>query len=134
MFGAVLLVARFAVTLAHRVDCLYDGQCPQHASCYRFSETEGVCECDGGYITREPYPPCDYHQKSQLTTFLISFFVGWLGVDWFYLAVGNPWYIVAGVVKLITAGGFGIWWIVDFIRVIVNAFPDGNDLPLYDNR
>ncbi|KAG5185471.1 hypothetical protein JKP88DRAFT_135414, partial [Tribonema minus] len=94
------------------------------------------CECDGSYITHEPDPQtsiCNYHQKSQLTTFLISFFVGCLGVDWFYLAVGNPWYIVAGVVKLITAGGFGIWWLVDFIRVLVNAFPDGNDVPLYEN-
>jgi TM2 domain-containing membrane protein YozV len=41
---------------------------------------------------------------SKLTLFLISFFAGGLGVDRFMLV-----YIGAGVGKLLTAGGLGIW-------------------------
>ncbi|CAF1161369.1 unnamed protein product [Rotaria sordida] len=52
------------------------------------------------------------------------------GVDWFVLAKGNAGYIVAGVFKILTLGGFGIWWLVDVIRIGVNKFNDGNGAPL----
>ena len=46
--------------------------------------------------------------RRQLTVLVISFLAGWLGVDRFYQGqVG--W----GVVKLITLGGFGVWYVVD---------------------
>ena len=38
--------------------------------------------------------------------FLLSFFLGALGVDWFYLCNGDAAYIVAGVFKLLTLGIF----------------------------
>jgi TM2 domain-containing membrane protein YozV len=46
--------------------------------------------------------------RRRLTVLIISFLAGWLGVDRFYKGqVG--W----GVVKLITLGGFWVWYIVD---------------------
>ena len=71
--------------------------------------------------------------KSKLAAFLISFLVGGLGVDWFYLSDGVAGYIVAGVFKIITFGGMGIWWLVDWIRILTDSFPDGNGLPLNDD-
>jgi len=73
---------------------------------------------------------CQYKQREKLTTFLISFFAGGVGADWFYLARGNGGYIAAGVFKLLTAGGAGIWWLVDWIRILADKFWDGHDVPL----
>ena len=46
--------------------------------------------------------------QRQLTILIISFLAGYLGIDRFYRGqVG--W----GVLKLITCGGVGIWYVVD---------------------
>lgn len=42
--------------------------------------------------------------KSKQTALFLSIFTGVLGVDRFYLG-----YTVSGIIKLFTAGGFGIW-------------------------
>jgi TM2 domain-containing membrane protein YozV len=89
------------------------------------------CVCSKGWIIVDQ-SGCTYQLKSKLTAFLLSFFVGTFGVDWFYLSRGNPAYIIAGIIKLITFGGLGIWWLVDWIRLLANAFLDGNGMPLSD--
>jgi TM2 domain-containing membrane protein YozV len=43
---------------------------------------------------------------------LMSLFFGTLGVDRFIMG-----HIGLGILKLITAGGFGIWWLVDIILI-----------------
>jgi len=48
--------------------------------------------------------------KRQLTVLIISFLAGYLGLDKFYKGE-----VALGVVKLITFGGFGIWYIVDLV-------------------
>ena len=50
--------------------------------------------------------------KSKQTALFLSIFTGVLGVDRFYLG-----YTVSGIIKLLTAGGFGIWALIDFIRI-----------------
>ena len=46
-------------------------------------------------------------KKSKLAAFLVSFFFGAIGVDWFYLSAGSGGYIVAGIFKILTCGGLG---------------------------
>jgi len=55
------------------------------------------------------------------TTFLLSLFLGWLGADRFYL--NSP---VLGVLKLLTMGGFCLWWLVDLILLCANHLRDDN--------
>jgi membrane protein implicated in regulation of membrane protease activity len=43
---------------------------------------------------------------------LLSLFLGIFGADLFYM--GFP---IIGAAKLCTLGGFGVWWVIDVIRV-----------------
>ena len=63
--------------------------------------------------------------KSKLTAILLCFFLGGFGIHRFYLG-----YTLIGVIQLLTVGGFLIWAIVDFIRLITGSLKDseGNDL------
>ena len=69
----------------------------------------------------QPTPP----QRDWLTTVLLSFFLGGLGVDRFYLG-----YTGLGVAKLLTFGGCGVWALIDFIMIIMNNVPDAQGRPL----
>ncbi len=57
--------------------------------------------------------------KDWLLTLLLSFFLGYLGADRFY--VGK---IGTGILKLITLGGCGIWSLVDIILIATGKFTD----------
>ena len=66
--------------------------------------------------------------KSRLVATLLSFFLGGLGVDRFYL--GN---IGMGVAKLLVGWlTLGIWPLVDFIIIVAGAAHDGEGLPVKD--
>jgi TM2 domain-containing membrane protein YozV len=43
---------------------------------------------------------------------LMSIFFGWIGVDRFMMGK-----IGTGILKLITFGGLGIWWLIDLILI-----------------
>ena len=68
-------------------------------------------------------PPLSLSPKSWLATLLLSFFLGEFGIDRFYLGK-----IGTGVLKLITLGGFGLWWLIDLIFVIAGAAKDKRGL------
>ena len=50
----------------------------------------------------------------QIIAILLCFFLGGLGIHRFYLG-----YTTVGVIQLLTAGGCGVWVIIDFIRLII---------------
>lgn len=60
-------------------------------------------------------------EKSQLVAVLLCGFLGCLGIHRFYL--GYTW---QGVVQLLTAGGCGIWALIDFIRIITGSLQPKN--------
>jgi len=69
--------------------------------------------------------PGVFSDKQYLTTLLISFFLGGLGIDRFYLG-----YTGLGVAKLLTLGGCGIWAIIDLILIALRNVPDSDGRPL----
>lgn len=70
-----------------------------------------------------PNPASKYEApgKSFLVTWLLSFFLGSFGIDRFYLGK-----IGTGVAKLLTAGGLGIWSLVDLIITLTGNQTDKN--------
>lgn len=78
----------------------------------------------GGWFAAGDVPGV-FSDKEWLPTLLISFFLGSLGIDRFYLG-----YTGLGVLKLITFGGCGIWTLIDLIRIATGSLPDAKGLPL----
>lgn len=70
-------------------------------------------------------PPVQPGDKDWSSALLLSVFVGWLGIDRFYLG-----YTGLGVLKLVTGGACGIWCLVDTILIAVNKLPDSLGRPL----
>lgn len=56
---------------------------------------------------------------------LLSLLLGWLGADRFYLG-----YTRMGVLKLVTLGLLGFWWIFDLLLLLANKIPDAAGRPL----
>jgi len=54
--------------------------------------------------------------KDPMTALLLSLFLGYLGVDRFYLGQAG-----LGVIKLLTCGGCGIWALIDWFLIMNSA-------------
>lgn len=65
--------------------------------------------------------PAGTGEKSYLVAALLAWFLGFLGIDRFYLG-----YIGLGVIKLLTCGLCGIWQLIDFILIIAGVMKDAN--------
>jgi TM2 domain-containing membrane protein YozV len=67
----------------------------------------------------------DSTRRDWLTTLLLSFFLGGLGVHRFYTG-----YTLIGVIQLCTGGGCGVWALIDFIMILVGSYRDSEGQPL----
>ena len=64
-------------------------------------------------------------EKAFVTTVLLCFFLGLLGVHRFY--VGK---VGTGILQLLTFGGLGIWALIDFVMIVCGSFKDGQGLAI----
>ncbi|MFZ8912941.1 MAG: TM2 domain-containing protein [Burkholderiaceae bacterium] len=63
--------------------------------------------------------PGVFSKRDWLIALVLSVVVGSLGIDRFYLGkVGT------GILKLITFGGLGIWWVVDLVLIAIKKLSD----------
>ncbi len=67
--------------------------------------------------------------KSAKTALLLSLFFGEFGFDRMYLG-----YWGLGILKMLTAGGIGIWWTIDVVKIASLQMKDKKGRPLSLNR
>lgn len=72
-----------------------------------------------------PIEPKGESDRSFVATWLLSWFLGGLGVDRFYLGQMG-----LGIAKLLTLGGFGIWALIDLILILTGNMRDAQGRPL----
>lgn len=82
---------------------------------------------------QQPYTPPQMQAQAGVpaegydwtVTLILAILVGVYGVDRFY--TGS---ITLGIVKLITLGGCGVWWLVDIIMIATGSYKDVYGRPL----
>ncbi len=73
----------------------------------------------------ETTPSTPAQGKSWTVTLILAILLGGLGVDRFYTG-----HIGLGILKLITGGGCGIWWLIDIILIAMGKRTDKDGNPL----
>ncbi len=78
-----------------------------------------------------PYGATATPPKSFVTTWLLAWLLGTLGIDRFYLGKTG-----SAIAKLLTLGGCGVWALIDLIIVLTGNTRDAGGQPLegYDQN
>ncbi|MEC7232393.1 MAG: TM2 domain-containing protein [Planctomycetota bacterium] len=61
-------------------------------------------------------------KKSRLVALLLCWFLGYFGAHRFYVGKAGT-----ALLQLVTLGGFGIWWLIDLLMILVGSFRDAED-------
>jgi len=84
-----------------------------------------LVKIEGGTWFQASEIPGLFSDRDWLVALLLSIFLGHIAVDRFYLG-----HIGLGVLKLVTLGGCGIWFVIDIILIAVGGLNDADNLPL----
>ncbi|MCX6804707.1 MAG: Ltp family lipoprotein [Patescibacteria group bacterium] len=68
-------------------------------------------------------------QKDFMAAAMLSLFLGWFGIDRFYLG-----YVGSGILKLITFGGCGLWYLIDLILILTGSLKSVDKQDLKDRQ
>lgn len=78
------------------------------------------------HVSAQACPGCGARQigageseRLILPAFLLCFFLGYMGAHRYYAGK-----IGTGLLMLVTAGGLGIWWLIDLIVILSGSFRD----------
>ena len=63
--------------------------------------------------------PANVSEKDWLTSVLLCFFLGSLGIHSFYAGKTG-----IGIAQLLTMGGCGVWTLIDFIMLLCGSYKD----------
>jgi TM2 domain-containing membrane protein YozV len=142
--------------------CLNSTSCSSNGLCQNSTH----CQCSEGMSTlydksSNPHSfQCNYNQKSRKIAFLLSFFLGPLSFDQFYLGnnflglvklllpsslilIGISLFVIGKakknydcqftgrVFEFIATVFIILWWLIDWILIISNSYSDLNSIPMY---
>lgn len=92
------------------------------------AEPEPEPEAEAEPVVKEQ-PSANTKSKKLKTVWILATFFGWLGADRFYLG-----HIPTGIGKLLGFGWFGVWWLLDLIRILRNKQKDRHGNLLRDTE
>ena len=64
-------------------------------------------------------------EKSGMIALILCFFLGIFGVHRFYSG-----HILIGLAQLVTGGGCGIWFLIDFVMILIGKYTDSEGNPM----
>jgi len=93
------------------------------------ADNAAACPECGHSFRQQTIAAPDASGKDWLTTVILCFFLGGLGIHSFY--AGKT---VIGILQLFTMGGCGIWTLIDFIMILCGSYKDGEGKPIVNKR
>jgi hypothetical protein len=102
-----------------------DLQAQVRANYIKYDTPVRRADVEGAAWFRAAEVPGLFSDREWIVAVLLSAFLGTFGIDRFYLG-----YTGLGILKLVTLGLCGIWWIIDLVLIATGSLADSKGLPL----